>query len=222
MDWLYVWSPRYRFFHEFLQATTKDISGFTIQPVFAEQKLFTPMKAASSHFLAGIPIKIHVIKTYIERNLGKTFFFTDVDLIVLPEFHREDLEAYTVNDITIMMEKGDIFNIGCMLIKCSPKTLAFFERVAERIRTEKLLDQDAFHLEASLFDGTIGCFNPTQFLQSNMLTEHSETYKIIQCLTSQSDPTEILVEKVLTIMSAYDVSALLQYLPEEVQKVLGA
>jgi hypothetical protein len=222
MDWLYVWSPRYRFFHELLQATTKDLSGFTIQPVFAEQHLFKPVQTSSSHFLAGIPIKIHVIKTYIERNMGTFFFFTDVDLIILPEFQQLDLESYKINDITAMAECHETikYNIGCLLIHCSPKTLVFFERVLQRIRTDHLLDQDAFHLEAEVFDGKIGVFDKTQFLQSNMLSDTSDSYKIIQCLTSESDPTEILLEKVLTIMSVFDVSALRQYLPEDVQKLL--
>lgn len=222
MDWLYVWSPRYRFFHEFLQATLKDISGFHIQPVFAEQKFFTPMKGASSHFLAGIPIKIHVIKNYIEQNIGKTFFFTDVDLIVLPEFHLEDLEPYKLNDITTMTEEHSAVenNIGCMLIHCSPKTHQFFQRVYDRIVHERMLDQDAFCVEKATFDGTIGVFKKEAFLQSNMLSENSAPYKIIQCLTSKTDSTEILIEKVLTIQSAYDITALLHFLPEEVQKEL--
>ena len=94
MDWLYVWSPRYRFFHECLYATIKDISGIHVKPIFAEQHLFTPVQTSCSHFFAGIAIKIYVIRNYIEKNMGKHFFFTDVDLVVLPEFEAADLEQY--------------------------------------------------------------------------------------------------------------------------------
>jgi hypothetical protein len=221
MDWLYVWSPRYRFFHELLQSTTSSLQGFHIQPVFAEQHLFKPIDT-TQHFLTGIPIKIHVIVKYIERNMGKTFFFTDVDLILFPEFSREDLQPYMENDITSMMESHAIVkhNIGCLLIRCTPETLAFFQRVLERIRTEKLLDQYAFHLELESFPGRIGQFSDAHFAQSNMLRDDETNYKIVQCLTSESDPAHVLVEKVLTIMSVFDVSEFLQYLPEDVQQIL--
>lgn len=223
MDWLYVWSPRYRFFHELMQSSLKDLSGFHIQPVFAEQHLFTRAQG-DGHFLTGIPIKIYVIVNYIQRNLGKTFFFTDVDLIVLPEFSRRDLDPYLNKDITCMNEihAKQPYNIGCLLIRCTPETLAFFQRVLQRIREEKLLDQDAFAQELPSFSGSVAFFDPHAFLQSNMLTEDGSTYKIIQCLCSEQDSTRLLVEKVLTIASAFDIHLLLQYLPQEVQDILCA
>ena len=222
MDWLYVWSPRYRFFHECLYATIKDISGFHVNPIFAEQHLFTPVQSSCSHFFAGISIKIHIIRNYIEKNMGKYFFFTDVDLVVLPPFQAIDLEPFKINDITTMPECHETlkYNIGCMLIHCSPKTLAFFDRISSRIRKEKLLDQVVFEQEALSFDGTIGLFDPNEYLQSNMVTELSSHSKIIQCLTSESNSTEIFLEKLTTIMSFFDISQLEQYLPGDVQQAL--
>lgn len=223
MDWLYVWSPRYRFFHELMQASLKDVSGFQVQPVFAEQHLFTRTHT-EGHFLTGIPIKIYVIVNYIQQNLGKTFLFTDVDLIVLPEFSRNDLDPYLATDITCMNEihAKQPYNIGCLLIRCTPDTLAFFQRVLQRIKEEKLLDQDAFAQELPSFSGSVGLFHPEEFLQSNMLSEDSSRYKIIQCLCSEEDSTRLLVEKVLTIQSVFDIHLLLQYLPQDVQDVLYA
>lgn len=154
--------------------------------------------------------------------MGKHFFFTDVDLVVLPEFRREDLDAYKEYDITVMKECHPTmkYNIGCMMIYCSPKTLAFFDRVVQRIREEKLLDQVAFEQEALSFDGSIGLFDSNHFLQSNMLTESSTDTKIVQCLTSESNSTEIFLEKVTTLMSFFDISQVEQYLPEDVQQAL--
>jgi hypothetical protein len=222
MDWLYIWSPRYRFFHECLYSVIKDLSGFQVTPVFAEQHLFNPIQTSSSHFFAGIAIKIYVIRNYIEKNIGKHFFFTDVDLVVLPEFKAADLDSYKENDITVMKECHPTlnYNIGCMLIHCSPKTLDFFDKVLMRIRTEKLLDQDAFEQEATSFDGVIGLFDSTEFLQSNMLSDTSNNMKIIQCLTSESNKTEIFLEKIFTIQAFYDISQVIQYLPEDVQEAL--
>jgi hypothetical protein len=224
MDWLYVWSPRYRFFHEFVQSCVKDISGFHVKPIFAEQSLFTPLVEESKHFLTGIPIKIYVIVNYIKKNLGKVFFFTDVDLIILPEFSYETLVPYLKNDITCMYEEyTDVpYNIGCLLIQCNDKTLAFFERVLQRIRNEKLLDQDAFQQELSSFQGIFDTFSKNEFVQSNMINDVTSDYKIIQCLCSEKNPTDVLIEKIITISSAYDISLLMQFLPDDVKERLEA
>lgn len=219
MDWLYVWSPRYRFFHELLFSSIKDLSGFAVKPVFAEQHHFKPLQS-DSHFLTGIPIKIYVIINYIQKNMGKTFFFTDVDLIVFPSFTLHDLESYSVNDITCMKEAHDTYpyNIGCLLIQCNPETLRFFQRVLERIQEKKILDQGAFHQELPSFQGSLGVFSPNQFLQSNMLSDHLEIedYKIIQCLSSQFHPTDVLLEKLETITFFIDTTSFEQFLPSDV------
>jgi hypothetical protein len=212
MDWLYVWSPRYRFFHEFLFSRIQDLSGFCIQPVFAEQKLF-PRRDPNLHFFTGNPIKIYVITRYIEKNLGKSFFFTDVDLIVLPTFSREDLDNYLENDITCMKESP--YNIGCLLIQCNQKTLSFFQRVLERIVKNYLADQDAFIAELPTFEGKLGVFSSEDYVQSNMIPDYKYPM-IVQCLTCQKNPTDILLEKILTISRYIDFSHIQHHLPEDV------
>ena len=216
MDWLYVWSPRYRFFHEFLFSRIQDLSGFHIRPIFAEQNLFQ-RRNPTLHFFAGNPIKMYIIANYIKRNLGKTFFFTDVDLVVFPTFSRQDLDAYLENDITCMKEQP--FNIGCLLIRCNQKTLSFFEGILKRMRNRKtkLLDQDAFLEELTTFEGKLGIFSETEYLQSNMVSETtSQPLKIVQCLTSQNNPTDIILEKVLTISDYIDISPIQHHLPADV------
>lgn len=214
MDWLYVWSPRYRIFHEFLFSRIQDLSGFHIHPIFAEQSLFT-RRDPSLHFFTGNPIKMYVIARYIEKNQGKTFFFTDVDLVVLPTFSRADLDNYLENDITCMKESP--YNIGCLLIKCNQMTLLFFQGILSRMKNTNLLDQDAFLEELTTFEGKLGVFSPTDYVQSNLLSETSlQPPKIIQCLTSQNNPTDILLEKVLTISDYIDISPIQHHLPEDV------
>jgi hypothetical protein len=77
-----------------------------------------------------------------------------------------------------------------------------------------------FNEEVYSGDVSVGMFNENEFLQSNMLTENSESYKIVQCLTSSTNLTDVLLEKVATIQSAYDISLLIQFLPEDVQQQL--
>lgn len=217
---MYVWSPRYRFFHEFLYSRIQDLSGFCIQPIFAEQHLFV-RRDPTTHFFSGNPIKIYVITRYIEKNIGKSFFFTDVDLIVLPTFSLEDLNNYLENDITCMKESP--YNIGCLLIQCNQKTLSFFQRILNKMKETNLLDQDAFLQELTTFEGKLGLFSSEDYVQSNMLSEDSMSIpKIIQCLTSQNHATDILLEKVLTISDYIDIRPIQHYLPPDVLAKLSS
>ncbi len=224
MDWLYVWSPRYRFFHEVLYSRIQHLQGLRVHPVFADQHLFNRL-SEDGHFLAGIPVKTTVIVNYIRQNLGKTFFFTDVDLIVMPSFTILDLLPYTTNEITTMREWSDnpTPNIGCLLSRCTPETLAFFERMLLRILRDKDADQDAFIKELSSFSGTVGTFSADHFLQSHMFkTKEVDPYqmKIVQCIVGQDKPTDIIAEKVCMIDQFMKIEPFKQYLPEDVYVLL--
>lgn len=224
MDWLYVWSPRYRFFHEILYLRTKDLPGFKVCPIYAEQHLFD-RQHEHGHFLAGIPVKMNVVVNYIRENIGKTFFFTDVDLIVMPSFSTSDLIDYETNDITTMKEWTDSLapNIGCLLIKCSEKTLTFFEGVQLRILRDKDADQDAFIKELTTFTGSVGCFSTMNFLQSHMLKQPSlDPYKIkiVQCIVGQDKPVDIIAEKVCLVSQFMNIDPFQEYLPADVNLLL--
>jgi hypothetical protein len=227
MDWLYIWSPRYQFFHEVVSSCVKDLSGIQLVPIFAEQHFFTP-RSETGHFLTGIPIKLHVIANYIRRHMGSTFIFSDVDLIVFPRFCIEDLAPYHSNEITTLRESPYTLyhNIGFLMIQCTPETLDFFERVLTRTRSENKLDQDVFNEELQSFPGRVGFFDVSGYIQSNSLHEEQadsfDSLRIIQCLTSQSDPTEILAEKAYTMSLFLDLTNFRSYLPEAVLKILDA
>lgn len=224
MDWLYVWSPRYEFFHEFLYSRIKDIPGFKVSPLFAEQHLFNKVRE-DAHFLAGISVKIDAIVSYVRQNIGKTFFFTDVDLIVMPSFQVEDLEPYKIFDITTMKEWSDNQspNIGCLLIRCTEQTLTFFEGVQRRIVCDKVADQDAFIQELPSFPGTTGLFSAKNFLQSHMINRPDiDPYeiKIVQCIIGNQKPTDIIAEKICLIDQFAKIDKFLHYLPSDVQLLL--
>jgi hypothetical protein len=225
MDWVYVWSPRYRFFHEFLYSRIKLLPGFQIQPVFVEQHRFNRVQE-EGHFLAGIPVKIETIINYIDQNIGKTFFFTDIDLIVMPSFSGKDLEPYQKNDITCMKEWRDSEspNIGCLLIHCNQKTLTFFEGVKLRILRDKLADQDAFIQELTTFPGSLGFFSTENFLQSHMLRHPCPVdpykIKIVQCIVDSKKPADIIIDKIRTMQQFIDTSNFLKFLPEDVIRQL--
>lgn len=218
--WFYVWSPRYRVFHEVLQFGAKDVSGIELKPQFVPQSVFEK-RNEGKHFLTGIAIKIHILLKILETHQNQFVIFSDVDLIVPDKKLYEKLKTYESNDITCMREKKDSneYNIGFMLVKGTPEITAFLQKVLEKIRTQNMLDQDAFNQEIKDFQGTHGFFDTKDFIQSNMIRKDiwdTGNYSVIQCLSSNSNWIDIMVEKLHTIIYYYDIRHLLHFVDREV------
>ncbi len=214
--WYYVWSPKYRIFHEILQFAVKDISGVALNPIGVPQSIF-PAKVdlSGGHFLTGIGIKIYCLVKSLLSNPNQYIVFSDVDLIVLDKELAKKLQSYEVNDITAMREKKDKdeYNIGLMLVKSTPTVIAFFEKILQRIHKECKLDQDVFNEEIKSFEGTHGFFDVKDFIQSNMIRKDiwdMGNYSVIQCLSSEhSSMKVIMLGKLMTIVFFYDIRHLI-------------
>ena len=221
-QWFYVWSPRYRIFHEILLNSTADISGIEMKPQFVPQSIFEK-KNDGKHFLTGIGIKIHVLIKILESHPDTFVIFSDVDLIVPKKDLAEKLKVYETNDITCMCERKDSkeYNIGFMLVKSTPSVIQFLTRVLQQIRTNNMLDQDAFNEEIKSFEGKHGMFDTKDFIQSNMIRKDiwdSGNYSVIQCLASNSTWTDMISEKLHTIIYFYDIRHFLDIIDIEVRK----
>lgn len=217
--WFYVWSPRYRIFHEILQFATRDISGVTLNPIQVPQSIFErKLQDPSKHFLTGIGIKIHCLIKILESKKDEFIIFSDVDLIAPDTKLAEKLKEYEVNDITAMVEdvnSPELYNIGFMLIKNTPEVLIFFKSVLHRIQKDGLLDQDAFNEEIKSFSGKHAHFSMKDFIQSNMFRKDiwdTGNYSIVQCLSSDTSTYQnTMVGKLLTIIYYYDIRPILHH-----------
>lgn len=224
--WYYVWSPSYRIFHEVLQFGTRDLSGVKLNPICVPQKVFDlKVDPKERHFLTGIGIKIHCLLKALNDNADQFIVFSDVDLIVLDKDLSKKLKLYEKNDITAMREKkdGEEYNIGFMLIKSTEEVKALFHRVLETIRSETVLDQDAFNQHIKSFSGTHGFFDTKDFIQSNMIRKDiwdTGNYSIIQCLSAEQTTKEKILGKLATIVYFYDIRNLLCFVERDIAKSL--
>lgn len=223
--WYYVWSPRYTFFHFLLFSQIRDLSGFEVHPLFFPQSIFTRKEPTDGqHFLTGIGIKIYVLLKNLQTKPGEFVVFSDVDIVCLDKNLAAKFQAYEKYDITCMREALDSnhYNIGCMLVKSTPDTIAFFTKVLERIRVEQRLDQDIFNEEIQSFPGTHGHFDIPAFIQSNMMEtlQQEDKYSVIQCLCSATDPDLILVEKIATITNFIDITTFRSHLSSTTEELL--
>lgn len=225
--WYYVWSSRYRIFHEVLHFGARDISGVSLRPICIPQTIFDrKTEDTQQHFLTGIGIKIYcLLKSLQGLPVNSYFLFSDVDLIVLDKELAVKLKEYEKNDITAMREKKglDEYNIGFMLIKHTPEVKQFFERVLQRIHKEMKLDQDIFNEEIKQFSGSHGFFDTKDFIQSNMIRKDiwdAGNYSVIQCLSSEQTPKEVMLGKLATIVYFYNIEPLLCFVDIEILKDL--
>lgn len=222
--WYYVWSPKYRIFHEVLKFSVSDISGVSLRPISIPQHIFTP-RVVNKHFFTGIGIKIYCLLKSLQAHPEQHIIFSDVDLIVPDKEIALKLKEYEKNDITAMRDKLDIdeYNIGFMLVKSTPEVIRFFETVLQRIHKEVALDQDIFNDEIKRFSGTHGYFSTKDFIQSNMIRKDiwdAGNYSVIQCLYSGESPTDVMCGKLGTIIYYYNITPLLHFVDREVVKSL--
>lgn len=218
--WYYVWSPKYRIFHEVLKFAAGDLSGISLRPIAMPQEIFTP-RVSNGHFLTGIGIKIYCLLKSLQAHPDQHILFSDVDLIVPDKKLAEKLKAYEKNDITAMVEKdtSDEYNIGFMLVKSTPTVLQFFQTVLQRIHKEVRLDQDVFNEECKNFQGTLGKFDRKDFIQSNMIRKDiwdAGNYSVVQCLNSGESYKEIMCGKLATIIYYYNITPLLMFVERDI------
>lgn len=225
--WFYVWSPRYRIFHEVLQFGARDISGVAVKPIFIPQSYFErKVEDTSQHFFTGIGIKMYcLLKSAESLPADSHFIFSDADLILPEKDLAVKLKSYEINDITAMREKKgeDTYNIGFLLVKNTPEVRQFFWKVLQRIQKEVKLDQDIFNEEIKEFKGTHGFFDIKDFIQSSMIRKDiwdSGNYSVIQCLSSASSYKEAMLGKLATVIYYYNITPLFQYVDKQILKEL--
>lgn len=224
-SWYYVWSDLYRLFHEVVQHGIQDVSGVAVKPIHMPQHIFNrKTDDVSRHFLTGIAIKIHCIVKILKETTEPYIVFSDADLIVQDKNLVAKLVEYEKNDITAMAENHERteYNIGFMLIKKTPETIAFFERVLKRVFEERKLDQDIFNEEIKSFSGKHGFFDTKYFIQSSMVRKDIwdvGNYSIIQCLSSEHNSMKnVILGKLATLVYFYDIRNLIHFVDQDTIK----
>ena len=222
--WYYIWSPRYEVFHQILSNTLYDASGIILHPIFVEQSAFTRKTEDADHFFKGNTLKQRVFTRVLEHHKGEFVLCTDADLAIVDKDKVASyFDLYKNNHITCMKDQidKDIYNVGCMLIKSTDETIAFFKKVTERVENENLLDQQVFNEELANVSFPHGMFSIPEMIQSNMYEYiYDENVLIMQSLFSEVDKDKVLVEKLSSIVLFLDISHFKQYIPDTIYNEL--
>jgi hypothetical protein len=101
----------------------------------------------NKHHFDGLTIKIELIIDAIKRYMGETIIFSDATIFINKNKSHELKDyflEYNENDVVFIYEDGNGENIGVTQIKCSKKTLEFFNRALQLMYSgDQTHDQNA-------------------------------------------------------------------------------
>jgi hypothetical protein len=195
MKWFYIWSEKYKEFHDYLQdAIPRD--NFDVRAIYISQDQFDAelYQKDTLHPWAGCNIKMNqIIRILTELADGEVFLFTDVDIVLRPNSDIYDVVNYyrSVTNIDMVFSpEGDSIQIGTMLIRKTPMVVTFWEKVLELcIEFPTKLDQNIIIEEVKLYKGKCLRFSDNHILNCfNLNYNNISTFVITNLLVSCSTP----------------------------------
>lgn len=201
MLWYYIWSPKYEIFHGIMQSCIIKNKGFELNPIFVPQEIFSnTYQSNTDHFLCGNNIQMECTAEALKLHPNEHIIFSDVDLIVNTK-HIEKLydymQTYKKFDMVFMKDNfiDDTRNIGLCLIKSTPETIVFFKNVSKEIIRSNSQNQKIVNDFLPSFTGTHSIFSFPEIIQSNMATNETLDFYVLQMLCSQKTADENIGEK---------------------------
>ena len=199
MKWFYIWSEKYREFHEYLQDVIPR-DKFDIHAIYIPQERFDKglYQKNGLHPWTGCNIKINeIIRILEELEDGEVFLFTDVDIVLRPNSGIYDVVNYyrcvIAIDMVFSPERHTI-QIGSMLLRKTSLVVAFWKRVLELcIEFPTKLDQNIIIEELKSYKGKwlrfsdthiLNCFNLNQEGNNNIKTFLIANL-LVNCSTSE-------------------------------------
>jgi len=166
MKLYYFYSESYLFYHQHIQERlTKYMDLYPIViPEIPEIK--------NAHHFTGLTIKIELIIDAItqsmgSKSMGETIVFSDATIFIHPENASklvDYLKMFDSYDLAFIDESvNSLYNIGFITIKCSKKTLTFFQNVLavmkiinhDQVAVNYMLQHDNLDLNYIMYDHRI-------------------------------------------------------------------
>lgn len=139
MKFIYFYSTIYEFYNKHIQQNLNnlfDVEGIKIDNLVAKK---------GHTFKGGVSIKIELIIEKIEENMNNYIIFSDATIFINNHKKAElcdFFKNYFIYDICFADNNiNNVYNIGIILIKCSKKTLFFFQKVLRLLIDLKSWDQ---------------------------------------------------------------------------------
>lgn len=207
IDWYYVYSPRYEFFHSLL-CEKIDTTIFTPQPLFVDQSVFDQhlYKHEAEHFFSRITVKIDKIIDIIEERLSlqntKPFIFTDCDVLIT-KYASRTLPYYSkFEEVDILFQREYLTNSevnpGCMMIRSTDTVLTFWKRVRNDIIRNNTMEMDSINTLLSSGQNKVKYtfFSTRDVCSSHTITHQTfSVYHILSsCISADEDMKNKLIE----------------------------
>lgn len=183
------YSEKYKSAYDLMLKTLKD--DFEMKPIVIEQdEMQKCFEKTPKHFYdyrwRGCDIKIRLVIDSIKQNMGDYILFIDSDLVFIKPI-APILDYYLENDYDLVLTESCFINIakkycittgeniGIMFIKCSEKTLAFFEGVRDNILRN---GWDEGAVKISLKDMTLNHATFPAYLVSTQFAYNPESHVV--------------------------------------------
>lgn len=216
INWYYMWSEKYRFFHEILKDTVKE-NEFTIKPIHIDQVYFDKNLYTSQgqHAWNGCSLKIDLLIERLETSDTLYILFTDADLIPAKDIYK-NLKQYIEEDYTqVFLDEGSHLNIGFILLKVCPEVIQFWKDIKNKMSEEGGHDQKHVNDLIPNYKGKWTRFDSQVFTCSNIWNGAKE-FSIMQPLSSCLGKEFDFAEKIFVTAQHIKIEEYMKYVPENI------
>jgi hypothetical protein len=209
-----MWSEKYQFFHEALQASMKD-SEFTLMPINIEQSYFDEnlYKIENAHAWAGCSLRIDLIIERLENADTSYILFSDVDIVAKSKIYENMKGHIEKKESMVFLQNNKEINIGFVLLKVCPEVIEFWKGIRLAIMEKPGHDQKYVNDLIKGYTGSWTKFDSQLFTRSN-IWNHMSDYSIFQPHSSSLGRDFDFAEKIFTMAQHLDVQEFMKYVPE--------
>ena len=181
IPWYYMWSEKYRFFHEIFQDTMKE-PEFSIRPIYLDQSVFdATLHQGGSHAWTNSTLKVDKLIEVLESSELPYVLFTDIDLVCKDAIFPNLQCHIDARHSMVFLQEGHQLNIGFMLLMVCKEVIDFWKNIREMVR-QGGLDQDHVNDVMPTYSLPWGKFDDKAFTCSN--TWDGTKFSVIQTLSS--------------------------------------
>jgi len=218
IPWYYMWSQKYRFFHEAITNLMTD-TRLPLKPLHIDQSVFDKelYKTEGKHAWLGCCIKVDLLIQCLKDAKGNHshILFTDVDLIVKPGIY-DRLKPYADSESTmVFLKESEHLNIGFILLKVCDEVIAFWEIVKEKMIEAPDHDQKYVNDLIAEYPGMWSTFDTEYFCCSNSW-DGVKKFVVMQPLSSCLGKEFDFAEKVFSAAQHMEIGPYMEYVPEDI------
>ena len=216
IPWYYMWSDKYRFFHELFINSMKE-PEFLPQPIYIEQSYFDRnlYQDEKKHSCNGCNLKVDLLIERLEKTDQQYILFTDIEIIIQKNIYT-NLKHHIEQDQTmVFLKEGNNLNIGFILLKVCPEVIEFWKSIKAKIIESPGHDQEYVNDLITGYNGKWACFDEQLFTCSNIYN-YSKPFSIMQPLSSSLGKEMDFAEKIFVSAQHLNIEPFMKFVPENI------